>query len=328
VLGIVSSLGILLALGIASLPAGMKGDIARRRTTIAARKGDSMSRPVAWSKTVTFFENDWHDGNVPIMGPRTHAAWLCTSVFDGARAFEGVTPDLDLHCARINTSAVAMCLKPLVTAGEWEALAREGLKRFAPDAELYIRPMYWAEEGAPGGVRLDPESTRWCLTLYVAPLPKPAGIAITLSPYRRPTSETAPVDAKAGCLYPNNVRAMIEARGRGFDNCVMCDMLGNVAELGTANIFMVKDGVVFTPAANGTFLSGITRGRVIALLRASGVDVVETTLRYADFHSADEIFSTANYTKVSPVTRIDDRELQPGPVFHRARELYWEFAHS
>jgi branched-chain amino acid aminotransferase len=59
-----------------------------------------MSRPIAWSKTVTFFEDDWHEGNVPMMGPRTHVAWLCSSVFDGARAFEGVAPDLDLHCAR------------------------------------------------------------------------------------------------------------------------------------------------------------------------------------------------------------------------------------
>ena len=55
-----------------------------------------MSRTISWSKTVTFFEGDWHEGNVPIMGVRTHAAWLCTSVFDGARAFEGVMPDLDL----------------------------------------------------------------------------------------------------------------------------------------------------------------------------------------------------------------------------------------
>ena len=64
-----------------------------------------MFRPVNWSKTLTFFEDDWHKGNVPIMGPRTHAAWLGTSVFDGARAFEGVTPDLDLHCARNQRSA-------------------------------------------------------------------------------------------------------------------------------------------------------------------------------------------------------------------------------
>ncbi len=287
-----------------------------------------MSKPIAWSKTVTFFEDDWHDGNVPIMGPRTHAAWLCTSVFDGARAFEGVTPDLDLHCARVNESVKAMCLKPLVTTKTWVALVAEGRKRFERDAELYIRPMYWAEDAAGGAVRPDPESTRWCLTLYIAPLPKPTGTAITLSPYRRPTRDTAPVEAKAGCLYPNSARALIEARSRGFDNCLMCDSLGNVAELGTANIFMAKDGIVSTPVPNGTFLAGITRRRVIALLRETGADVVETTLRYCDFQSADEIFCTGNYSKVTPITRIDERPLQPGPFYRRARELYWEYAHA
>lgn len=287
-----------------------------------------MRKPVTWSKTVTFFEDDWHDGNVPIMGVRTHAAWLCTSVFDGARAFEGVTPDLELHCARVNESAKAMCLKPDVSVDTWGALVREGLKRFDRDAELYIRPMYWAEDAAGGAVRPDPETTRWCLTLYIAPLPKPTGTAITLSPFRRPTRDSALVEAKAGCLYPNNARAMIEARSRGFDNCITCDALGNVAELASANVFLAKDGVVFTPVANGTFLSGITRARVIALLRQSGATVVETTLRYEDFTGADEIFSTGNYSKVSPVTRIDDRSLQPGPFYRRARELYWEFAHA
>jgi branched-chain amino acid aminotransferase len=288
-----------------------------------------MSKSGAWSKTLTFFEGDWHEGNVPIMGARTHAAWLGTSVFDGARAFEGVTPDLDLHCVRVNQSAVAMCLKPLVPAEQWAALAREGLKRFERDAALYIRPMYWAEQGsAKGLVQPDPESTAWCLTLFVAPMPTPTGNTITLSPFRRPTRESAPVEAKAGCLYPNNARALIEARSRGFDNCLMCDMLGNVAEMATANIFMVKDGVVFTPAANGTFLAGITRARVVQLLRAANTEVVETSLRYADFQGADEIFSSGNYSKVSPVIRIDDRMLQPGPVYRKARELYWEFAHA
>jgi len=287
-----------------------------------------MSKPVVWSKTLTFFEDDWHEGNVPIMGPRTHAAWLCTSVFDGARAFEGVMPDLDLHCARVNESAKVMCLKPAVTIETWAALAKEGLRRFDRDAELYIRPMYWAEDAAGGAVRPDPETTRWCLTLYVAPLPKPTGTAITLSPYRRPTPDSAPVEAKAGCLYPQNARAMIEARSRGFDNCVTCDALGNVAELATANIFMARDGAIFTPVANGTFLAGITRRRVMALLRQSGTTVVETTLRYSDLQSADEIFCTGNYSKVTPITRIDDRSLQPGPFYHRARELYWQYAHA
>ena len=125
-----------------------------------------MSRTVNWSKTATFFEGDWHEGNVPIMGVRTHAAWLCTSVFDGARAFEGVAPDLDLHCARVNESAKVMDLKPLVSTEAWVGLVGEGRKRFDRDAELYIRPMYWPEDAAAGAVRPDPETTRWCLTLY------------------------------------------------------------------------------------------------------------------------------------------------------------------
>src|SRR5271155_1652164 len=94
-----------------------------------SREG-SMNKPVAWSKTVTFFEDAWHDGNVPIMGARTHAAWLGTSVFDGARAFEGATPDLELYCARVNESAKTMCLEPVVPVATWMALVREGLKRF------------------------------------------------------------------------------------------------------------------------------------------------------------------------------------------------------
>jgi branched-chain amino acid aminotransferase len=281
------------------------------------------------SKTWTFFDGDWHQGNVPIMGVRTQAAWLGASVFDGARAFEGVTPDLDLHFQRVNASAGHLHLKPSVTIETWLGLTADGLRRFDPVAALYIRPMYWAEGGgAGGGVRFDPESTRWCLCLYEAPMPAPNGFSVTLSPYRRPTEDNAPVLAKAGCLYPNNSRAMIEAHGRGFGNCILRDALGNVAELGNANVFMAKEGTVFTPVPNGSFLNGITRQRIIGLMREAGVTVVEKSLRYADFQDADEIFSSGNFSKAMPVTRIDDRELQPGPFFRKAREAYWEFAHA
>jgi branched-chain amino acid aminotransferase len=208
------------------------------------------------------------------------------------------------------------------------ALARDGIKRFRPGAALYIRPMYWAESGPAGGIRHDPDSTRWCLCIYEAPLPKPLGAAITLSPFRRPTQDCAPVDAKAGCLYPNNARALLEAQSRGFDNCLLRDQLGNVAELATANIFMGKDGAVLTPAPNGTFLDGITRQRVIKLLQDAGVTVVEKTLTYGDFQTADEVFSSGNFSKVSPITRIDDRAIEPGPFYRQARQLYWDFAHQ
>jgi branched-chain amino acid aminotransferase len=287
----------------------------------------STASPV--SATWTFFEGDWHEGNVAIMGPRTHGAWMGSTVFDGARAFEGLTPDLDLHMARVNESARRFHLNVVVDHGTWMGLAAEGIKRFAPGAALYIRPMYWADTGGVGGgVKFDPDSTRWCLCLYEAPMPGARELAITLSPFRRPTIETAPVDVKSGCLYPNNARALFEASARGFDNCLLADMLGNVAELANSNVFMVKDGVVFTPAPNGTFLNGITRQRVIALLREAGQTVVETSLRYADFQDADEIFSSGNFAKVSAITRIDGRTLQPGPVGRRAGDLYLEFAHA
>jgi branched-chain amino acid aminotransferase len=294
----------------------------------AAVIGGTMATQSEWSKTWTFYKGDWHEGNVPIMGPRTHSAWLGSSVFDGARAFEGVTPDLDLHCARVNASAKAMRLKPDVAPETWVGLTREGLKRFDKNAALYIRPMYWAEHGGAISVPPDPDTTTSCLCLYEAPMPPPTGMSITLSRFRRPTYECMPVDAKAGCLYPNNARALLDARAAGFDNCLLRDMLGNVAELATANIFMAKDGVVYTPLANGTFLAGITRRRVITLLRDAGVTVVEGALTYADFETADEIFSSGNYSKVVPVIRIDDRSLQPGPFFQKARKLYWEFAHG
>ncbi len=281
------------------------------------------------SGTWTFFEDEWHAGNVGIMGPRTHGAWLGSTVFDGARSFEGVAPDLELHCARINQSARNFLLDPVVPVERWLALAREGIVRFPSDAALYIRPMYWADAGmAGGGVRFDPASTRWCLCVYEAPMPEPKGIAVTLSPFRRPTAETAPVDAKAGCLYPNNTRALIEAHGRGFGNCLLRDMLGHVAEFANSNVFMARDGVVYTPAPNGTFLAGVTRGRIIALLRGAGVSVVEASLTFADFRTADEIFSSGNFSKVMPVTRLDERALQPGPFYTQARALYWQFAHA
>ena len=281
------------------------------------------------SKTLTFFEGAWHEGNVRIMGPRTHGSWLGSTVFDGARRFEGVMPDLELHCARVNQSAIKLMLKPKVALQTWLDLVADGVARFEPDAELYIRPMYWACDGAAGGgVRFDPESTEWCLCIYEAPMPKGAGFSMTLSPFRRPTIDCMPVDAKAGCLYPNNSRALFEAYGRGFDNCVLRDALGNVAELANANIMTVKDGIVSTPVPNGTFLNGITRQRVIGLLRDDGVPVIEKTISWSEVEDADEVFSVGNYSKVAAAIRINERSLQPGPMFRKARELYWEFAHA
>src|SRR5690606_27233067 len=186
-------------------------------------------------------------------------------------------PDLDAHARRVNASAAALGLKPTMSVEEIVALTWDGLKKFDGKTAVYIRPMYWAEDGSYMGVPADPESTRFCLCLYEAPMQAPTGFSVTVSPFRRPTLETMPTNAKAGCLYPNNGRAILEAKKRGFDNALVLDMLGNVAETGASNIFMARDGTVFTPAPNGTFLAGITRARSIALLKEVGVEVREKT---------------------------------------------------
>ena len=86
--------------------------------------------PATFSQTWTYYGTAWHEGNVAIMGPRTHGAWLGSTIFDGARRFEGVAPDLDLHMARINQSARKFNLKPLVSDAEWLTLAEDGMNRF------------------------------------------------------------------------------------------------------------------------------------------------------------------------------------------------------
>jgi branched-chain amino acid aminotransferase len=284
---------------------------------------------VAWySQTWNWIDGAWHEGNPSIIGPRSHAAWLGSSVFDGGRVFEGVMPDIDRHCARVNRSAEAIGMRPTMTAQEIVELVREGAKKFTPGTALYVKPMYWAEAEGIATISPDPDSTRFCLSIFEAPMPVPGGTSVTKSSYRRPTLESMPTDSKAGCLYPNNARVIREAKAKGFDNALVCDALGNVAETGTSNVFMAKDGVVHTPAANGTFLNGITRQRVIQLLKDDGVPVIEGTLRYEEFANADEIFISGNYSKVMPVLKIDSRDLQPGPFYRKARELYWSFAHS
>ena len=112
------------------------------------------------------------------------------------------------------------------------------------------------------------------------------------------------------------------------DGALAADALGNVAESATANVFIAKDGVVFTPVPNGTFLAGITRARHIDLLRRDGVEVVETVLSFDDVRAADEVFLTGNMSKITPVTAFDDVTYPVGPLAMRARKLYWDWALS
>lgn len=286
---------------------------------------DTSARTTTW----TYVDGEWVSGNPPLIGPVSHAMWLGSTVFDGARWFDGIAPDLDAHCRRVNRSAANMGMKATVSAEEIERLAWEGIGKFDGKTAIYIKPMYWAEHGLPGSVvAADPDSTRFALCLFEAPMHTAQPHSLTLSPFRRPTPECAMTDAKTGSLYPNSGRMILEARSRGFDNALVRDMNGNIVETASSNVFLVKDGVVFTPVANRTFLAGITRARVIGLLREAGYEVREATLSIEEFMDADEIFTSGNYSKVAPVNKLDSRELQEGPVARKALELYMDWART
>lgn len=277
----------------------------------------------------TYFEGTWHDGDIPVMRAADHGMWQGSSVFDGARLFEGITPDLDAHCARLNRSADALMITPSVDPAEMVAIVREGLKTYGPDAAVYIRPMYWAIDGSDLGVAPLKGKTGFSISLEeVAMPPATATTTLTTTSFRRPVLADNVTNAKAGCLYPNNARMLVEAQSKGFGNALVQDSHGNVAESATANVFMAKDGELFTPIANGTFLSGITRARHIANARAAGIRVHEAVLTLDDFRKADEVFLSGNFAKVTSVAEFDGTIYRTSRLTQRMRELYWDWAHS
>ena len=275
----------------------------------------------------TYFDGRWHDGDLAIMRAADHGSWLGSTVFDGARFVNGLAPDLDLHCARVNRSASALMLTPTVSTEDMVGIVREGLAAYPKDAAVYIRPMYWGIDGDLTAIVPSPDTTGFAICLEAIPMAPPtATTTLGRTRFRRPVLESSVVNAKAGCLYPNNARMLAEVRSRGFGNALVADAIGNVAESATANVFMVRDGAVFTPIANGTFLSGITRARHIANMQADGMDVHECVLSFDDFAGADEVFLSGNMSKVTPVTAFEDRQYQVGPVTRRIREMYWDWA--
>jgi len=280
-------------------------------------------------RTVAWIDGEWRDsarqphGRLELIDPTSNGFWLGMTVFDGARWANGAAPDLDRHCARVVRSAERLGLRPDRSGEEIEALAREGIAMFDPETALYICPIY---TGDCLSVITDNDETRFMMLVREAPLSKPKGFSACGIPQRRPARDMAPTDAKASSLYPNVIRGLRAAQHRGFDQGVVLDPNGNVAEFSFSNLFMVKGGAVHTPAVNGTFLNGITRQRIIRLLRDDGMTVEERPISFEELLTADEMFATGNYSKVSPCTRVETHEMGVGKTALKAWDLYWEWA--
>ncbi|MGE8521833.1 MAG: branched-chain amino acid aminotransferase [Alcaligenes faecalis] len=271
---------------------------------------------------ITWSNGQWSDTSAPLIGATDHAFWMATTVFDGARSIQGHTPDLDLHCERLNRSAITLGMEPVMTPQQTVELVHEGLKKLSHSTDYYIKLLYFA----PGGfIQPDPATSQLAIHIFESPMPDDSGFSATFSEFLRPDPSMAPTDAKASCLYPNTQRILREASARGFDNVIVLDSKGKIAEFAVANLWIVRDGVVLTPELNGTFLNGITRRRVMQLLRDDGIEVREASLTPQDVLDADEVFSTGNYGKVLHCNRIDDRHYAHGPIETRAHELYMAY---
>ena len=277
----------------------------------------------------TYFEKNWHKGNIPIMNAADHGSWLGSTVFDGARYFDGVAPDLLAHCERLNQSAKAMGLVPTYSEKEIYDLILEGLANYTKQSAIYIRPMYWGIGNGYSAIVPDAANIGFCICLEEIPMASDTNTTtLTRTSFHRPILTDNLCNAKAGCLYPNNARMLQEASTKGFNNALVADAVGNVAETATSNVFLVKDGEIFTPIPNGTFLAGITRSRHIQNLKSDGYQVNECVLKFEDFSRADEVFLTGNMTKITPVSLFDDIKYEIGPVTKRARSLYFDWANS
>ncbi len=284
----------------------------------------------AWSQTWTFFDGEWHEGNVPLWGARTHAIWLGSSVFDGARVFEGVAPDLDLHCARVNASAKTMYLKPGLAVEEWMGLAREGMKKFDQGHDALCAADVLGRARRPAWrCRPIPNSTRFALTLYDAPMRKPDGFSITLSPFRRPT-----VGDRAGRRQGR--LPLSEQRAR--------HVRGEIARL--RQLHRARRRRQRRRARQFQRVHGQGRRRV----HADPERHVPRRHHAPARHRAAARRRRARWSRrccAMPTSRPPTRSsrpatpprccrspasasasLQPGPLYRKARELYWAFAHS
>lgn len=280
-----------------------------------------------YKKAITYVDYEWKKGNFGLIGAVSNASWLGISVFDGARAWDGLAPDLIKHCERFITSCEYMGLDAKHTEDNtlpiyFKKKAIEGIKKFDPSIALYIRFLAWAENS---GCYAKQGGTKFAVSVWPATLDF-SSFSFCQTEYVKPCANMAMTGAKATCLYPNNIRALRAAQKQGYDNAIMIDSDGYVAEFSMQNVFMVKDEKVYTPCLNNVFLNGINRQRVIKLCQENNIVCEETKITIEDLKNADEVFSTSNYGKLRPASNFENTFYGDMPVFEKLKSLYLSWA--
>lgn len=271
---------------------------------------------------------DWPDARVHVL---SHGLHYGTTVFEGIRAYDaedGVAVfRLEDHLARLERSA-AMYHMPIPFSREE---LRQAVHATLVANELggcYIRPIVMRGYGTMGLFPLDAPVdvavAAWRWGAYLGEDGLKTGIRAKISSWRRIGSTTIPATAKAGGQYLNSILAKIETHKAGYQEAILLNEQGFVADGSGENIFLVRDGALITPPLQASILEGITRASIITLARDEGIPVVEREVARGELYTADEVFITGTAAEVCPVNEVDEHPLgEPGPITRRMQERFF-----
>ncbi|MBB5935697.1 branched-chain amino acid aminotransferase [Streptomyces zagrosensis] len=263
----------------------------------------------------------WLDGEfVPWRAARlhvlSHGLHYATSVFEGERAYAGAVFKLREHSERLLASGREMGFEVPWSAAELDVATRE-LIQALDIHDGYVRPVAWCGTEtmsvSPRQAHVHVAIAAWPWPHVFTPAAQQQGIRLATARWRRPAPNTAPVRAKGGALYAIGALARQEAESAGYDDALLLDHRGLLAEATGANLFLVIDGALHTPVPD-CFLDGITRRTVIAAARRLGIPVVERPMAPAELAAATEAFLTGTAYEVQPIRCIDDREFTVGDI--------------
>lgn len=264
---------------------------------------------------------DWRDANIHIL---THGLHYASAVFEGERCYSGNIFKSTAHSERLIRSADLIDMKMTMTVEEINNAKEEILKANGL-TDAYLRPVAW-RGSEQMGISAQATVTHvaiacWEWPSYFSPEMREKGIALQTGKWRAPMPDTAPTQSKAAGLYTTHTMSKHAAEHAGFNDALMLDYRGLVAEATGANIFVIKDGAIKTPIPD-CFLNGLTRQTVIQLAKDLKLPIEETRITPEELKKADEVFLTGTAAEVSAVGRIDDVEYKVGPVTRQLRQTY------
>ena len=263
----------------------------------------------------------WREAKLHVL---SHGLHYASCVFEGERVYGGRVFKLAEHSERLGRSARLMDFELPYGAEEIAAATREVVAANGI-AEGYVRPVAWRGSDMMGisaqKNKVHVAIAAWEWAAYFGDEGRLRGIRLVFADYRRPSPETAPVGSKAAGLYMICMLSRHKAEAEGYDDALMLDWRGRVAEATGANFFMVQNGELHTPTPD-CFLDGITRRTAIALAEARGVKVVERAIMPEELAHADEVFLTGTAAEVTPIREIGPHHFQVGPLTRQLVEDY------